>query len=487
MEEKAVRSVAWTVLSFAANRAITLFSTVALARLLVPADFGVVALATLTITIANVFASLGLGSVLVLRPEWEPRAQGTVLTLVLGSCAALTAVVALTAPLVARVLNEPRLTDILRVTSSTIFIAGWGAFYAVLNQRDLEFRKNFVAQLGQSVAYAGVAVGAAVLGAGVWSIVMGQLAQATAFSALLIGLASHRIRPTYLPAVARAALRTGRAYLAQGVLVAVQQNMDYLVVGRLLGSAPLGIYSMAFRLAELPMWAIGDPVAKVTFPAFARMRRRGEDVLSGFVTTLQLLAAVVFPIGAIMSATAEPFTMAVFGPKWLPMAAPLAVFGVWAAVRPLQNHTAWLFNSFDMAGSTARVSLAVLVALVPALIVAAHESVTWVAVVLLVHVTATLTVQMLLARRMIGLTLRRQLSALRPVAMGFAGAWVAARGAVALSEALSDVTQLVAGIAAGSVAYVAMLWLSDRALPRKAVGQLLRVVGRPAQAAGATS
>jgi O-antigen/teichoic acid export membrane protein len=88
MEEKAVRSVAWTVFSFGANRAITLVSTVALARLLVPSDFGVIALATLTMSVVNIFASLGLGNALILRQEWDRRGQGTVLTLVVATCSA---------------------------------------------------------------------------------------------------------------------------------------------------------------------------------------------------------------------------------------------------------------------------------------------------------------------------------------------------------------------------------------------------------------
>jgi PST family polysaccharide transporter len=484
MEEKAVRSVAWTVFSFGANRAITLISTIALARLLMPADFGVIALATLAMSVANLFATLGLGNALILRQDWDRRAQGTVLTLVVLSGAALGALVALGAPLVATLLDEPRLADVLRVSSLALLISGVGMFYAVLNQRDLEFRRNFVAQVCQSVVYAVVAITAAALGAGVWAIVAGQLVQALTFSVALVALASDRIRPTFVPEAARTAVRAGRAYLAQGVLAYVQQNVDYLIVGRALGSSALGFYSMAYRLAELPLWAVGDPVAKVTFPAFARMRHRGEDVLPTFLSTFRLLGAVVLPIGAILSATAEPFTATVFGDKWLPMATPLAIFGVWAAVRPLQNYTAWLFNSLGKAGFTARVSLIVLVALVPALILAAQYSITWVAVVMLVHATATIAIQTVLARRLIGLTVRRQLLALRPVALGFAGAWLAARGAVAVGEPLAAPLQLLGGVVAGAAAYLLVLWLADRALPRQATHQLLRVLGRSPQPAG---
>ncbi|MGI8779094.1 MAG: lipopolysaccharide biosynthesis protein [Solirubrobacteraceae bacterium] len=485
MEEKAVRGVAWTVMSFGANRAITLISTVVLARLLVPEDFGVIALATLTMSIASIFAALGLGSTLILRQEWDRRAQGTVLSLMVASGVVLAALVALTAPVVATLLDESRVTDVLRVMSLALLVNSWGTFYAVLNQRDLEFRKNFVAQVCQSVVYAIVAITAAVLGAGVWAIVAGQLVQALTFSVVLLVLASDRIRPTFVPAAARTAIRTGRAYLVQGALAYVQQNADYLIVGRALGSGALGFYSMAYRLAELPLWAVGDPVAKVTFPSFARMRQRGEDVLPTFLSTFQLLGAIVLPIGAILSATAEPLTATVFGDKWLPMATPLAVFGIWAAVRPLQNYTAWLFNSYDKAGFTARVSAIVLVALIPALIVAAQYSIVWVAVVMLFHATATITIQTVLARRLIGLTLRRQLVALRPIALGFAGAWAAARGVVDLTEPLPAPAQLGTGIAAGAAAYILVLWLADRSLPRQAVRQLLRVLGRPPQPVGA--
>lgn len=478
MEEKAVHSVAWTVLTFAANRSVTLIATIVLARLLAPEDFGVIALSFLVMSVGNIFATLGLGNALIARQDWGRREQGTVLTLIVGFGALLCGVVELITPLVAELLAEPRLTAVLRWSALALLLSGVGMFHAVLNQRELELKRNFRAEICQSAAYAATAITLAALGAGVWSIVVGQLVQAVTFSAVLLALAPQRVRPTWIGRVARDALRAGRAYLVQGLLAFFQQNADYVVVGRLLGSAQLGFYSMAYRLAELPTWAIGDPVAKVTFPAFTRMRDRGEDVLPSFLSAFRLLAAVVLPIGAILSAAALPFTLTVFGEPWLPMAAPLAVLGIWAAIRPLQNFTGWLFNSFGLAGYTARVSLVVVVALLPCLVLAARASLTWVAAVLLAHAVITLTVQTLMARKLIGLTVGRQLRALRPVALAFVASWGATRGTVALSEGLPPPVTLVAAAGAGVVSYLFALWLADRALPAEAARQLLRVVGR---------
>jgi len=485
MEEKAVRSVAWTVLTFAANRSVTLISTIVLARLLAPADFGVIAMSILVLSITGIFATLGLGNALIVRLEWGQGELGTVLTLIAGFGALLCGVIELLAPVFAELLAEPRLTAVLRWSALALLLSGAGMFYGVLNQRELELQRNFKAEICQSATYAATAIALAALGAGVWSIVVGQLVQAVTFSAVLLALAPQRVRPTWIPAVASDALRAGRAYLVQGLLAFVQQNADYVVVGRLLGSTQLGFYSMAYRLAELPTWAIGDPVAKVTFPAFTRMRHRGEDVLPTFLSAFRLLAAVVLPIGAILSAAAEPFTLTVFGDRWLPMAAPLAVLGIWGAIRPLQNFTGWLFNSFDMAGYTARVSLVVVVGLLPCLVLAARQSLTWVAAVLLAHAAITLTVQTLMARKLIGLTVRRQVRALRPVAIAFVVAWGATRGAVALCAGLPSPVALVGGAAAGMAGYLLALWLADRALPAEATRQLLRIVGRSPRPVGA--
>jgi O-antigen/teichoic acid export membrane protein len=232
---------------------------------------------------------------------------------------------------------------------------------------------------------------------------------------------------------------------------------------------------MAYRQAELPYAAVAEPVARVTFPSFARMRAGGEDVMAPFLSTLRMVALVSLPLGVVLSAAAEPFTDALFGPKWPPMAGPLAVLGIWAVVRPLEVTGATLLNSVGHAGFVGRMSLALLVPQCVALAAAASAAgITAVAWVMLAHITVSLVVVAVMIQRVTGTATRTQWRALRPLAAAGAGSWLATR---AVAEALSAAPPAVA-LAAAVAVDLAVYLVSVRLLAPGVLGAALRLAAR---------
>ena len=487
MEEKAIRGIPWTFLTLAGSRLIQIGATVVLARLLVPEDFGLVALA-LTISIfLGLVASLGLGGVYVVRQDLDEREQGTYLTMFLAMGAGFAVLMAALSPLAARIFAEPRLDEIVLGLAVMVFFSGglnW--FYEALMQRELEFRNRFAAQMVQAVTYAATGIVFAALGAGVWSLVAAQIAAAAAYAAALLTLAPYRVRPAWDRAAAAEGVRGGSGFLVQTVTGFAAQNVDILVVGRVLGAARLGFYSMAVRLCELPTWFVAESVAKVTFPAFARMRHRGEDVTPAFLSALKLVAFVTCPLGILLSGAAEPIALVVFGEQWAGMIGPLAVLGIWAAVKPVRNTIAWLLNSVGHQAILGKISLAMLVLLVPTVYVAARfggiTEVAWVVLGESVLATAALA---WFARRRAGVSLASQRRALTPVVLACPAAWLACRGAAEAVAGSAGAFALAAPLAAGLAAYLAVIALVDPGLPRYALGQARRMVGRTTLAAPA--
>lgn len=488
MEEKAIRGIPWTFLTLAGSRLVQIGGTVVLARLLVPEDFGLVALA-LTISIfLGLVASLGLGGVYVVKQDLDARAQGTYLSMFLAMGAGFAVVMAALSPLAARVFAEPRLDEIVLGLAVMVFFSGglnW--FYEALLQRELEFRNRFVAQMVQALTYAGTGVLLALLGAGVWSLVAAQIASAAAYAVALVALAPYRVRPAFDGAAAREGIREGSGFLVQTATSFAAQNVDILLVGRVLGAARLGLYSMAVRLCELPTWFVAEAVAKVTFPAFARMRSRGEDVVPAFLTALKLVAFATCPLGIVLSGAAEPVVLVVFGEQWAGMVGPLAVLGVWAAVKPLRNTIAWLLNSVGHQSVVGRLSLVLLVLLVPAVYLAARgggiTDVAWVVLGESVVATAALA---WFARARAGAPLRALWGAVAPIAAACAPAWLASRGAAEAAAGAPGGVELAAPLAAGLGAYLAVVALLDPGLPRFALGQARRMVGRGPVASAAS-
>jgi O-antigen/teichoic acid export membrane protein len=480
MEEKAIRGIPWTFLTLAGSRLVQIAGIVVLARLLVPEDFGLVALA-LTISIfLGLVASLGLGGVFVVEQDLDEREKGTYLTMFLLMGAAFAVVMAALSPLAARVFDEPQLDEVVLAMSVMVFFSGglnW--FYEALMQRELEFRNRFVAQMVQAFTYTGVSVLLAALGAGVW----GQVVSAAAYAVALLSLAPYRVRPAFDRAAAAHGVREGQGFLVQVVTSFAAQNVDIVVVGRVLGAARLGYYSMALRLSELPNWVIAESVSKVTFPGFARMRSRGEDVKPAFLSALKLVAFATCPFGIVLSGAAEPITLVAFGEQWAGMIGPLGVLGIWAAVKPVRGTIAWFLNSIGLQALLGRISLAMLVLLVPTVWAAArYGGVTEVAWVVLGESVVATAALAWFARTRAGVSLGRQWQALASVSFACPVAWIACRAVAEASGDAVGVVQLCAPLAVGLGAYLAMILLVDPQLPRHALGQARRMVGRAALA-----
>jgi O-antigen/teichoic acid export membrane protein len=485
VEERMIRGIPWTLLSYAFSKLVTVLSMVVLARLLVPDDFGIVALATLAVQIFNVLGTFGLSGVLVVRQDLDRRGMGTILTLMLAFGALVALVLTALSPVIADLFDEPRLTGVLAALSTMVFLAGFVWFYETLMQRELEFRKRFMSLMVQSLVYASLAISLAALGAGVWSLVVGQIGGMVAFGIALWLLAPYRVRPGFDSGEARASFVAGRGFLLYGSLAVVEQNIDYIAVGRILGATQLGFYSVAYRIGELPYLAIADPVARVTFPGFARMRHRGEDVGMPFLSALRSVALVTCPLGVFVSAAADPFTAALFGDKWLTMIGPLSVLGLWAAVRPVQATIGWLLNSIGEAWVMAWSSVLVFLPLVPGLVVAAElGGITAVAWVMLADILLSLVILGLLVQRRGGVPVIAQWRAIMPVAVGCAGTWLVVWAVAQAMSASAPGLTLAACVVAAAATYAAAVSVVEPGLLRDALAQVKRALGRvPAPAA----
>lgn len=479
MDERAVQGVPWTMITFGAMKVFGVLTTIVLSRLLTPGDFGLFALATLGIGLLSVFNGNWLGATLIVRADMDERAAGTVLTMLLVSGVILGGLLALLAPLAASAFNQPRLEGILMVVAVILVFSGMNWFYGVILMKEFEFRRRFLVQLARSIAFSGVALTLGIMGAGVWSLVLGYLAGHVANGVALFVVAPYRVKPALDRSRVMDIMRGSRGFLGQELAEFFEQNADYISIGQVLGSAQLGYYSMGFRQAELPYLAIADPVGTVTFPAFARMRHEGKDVKKPFLTALRMVCLLTCPLGIIMSAAAHPFTLAIFGPKWLPMTGVLTVMGIWSIMRPLQTTFGRLLNSLGAAWLYGRISVFGLLPFTVGTVVAAKTSgIEAVAGVLLAYILVTGVLLMRVVDRRIGISFGSQWAALRPMLFASAVSWVATRATADGLSSVQPIICLIASSVACLLVYVAVLSLSDRDVLRTATRHARRAMPR---------
>ncbi|HEX8318444.1 lipopolysaccharide biosynthesis protein [Longimicrobium sp.] len=299
---------------------------VLLARLLPPRDFGLVALALVVTGLATLVADLGLGPAIVQRRDLTGRHLRTAFTASLLFGLAITALVALLAPLAGVLLASPQLPAVLAVLSLLFVMGAFGVVPRALLQRDMRAVPLFtVSVVSYLVGYAVAVTALALAGFGVWSLVWGSLIQTGLESAMALAI----VRPPVRPLLGRAELRDLLGYGAKASLNAVvnyfARNGDNAIVGRVLGPGALGLYNRAYGLMLLPLTHLGGATNAVLFPALAEVQSDLPRVRRGYLLAVQFTALVAAPVMAGMAVAAPHMVAALYGPRWEGMVPALQV------------------------------------------------------------------------------------------------------------------------------------------------------------------
>jgi PST family polysaccharide transporter len=429
LEEQVISGVRWTFLAYALSRLVGLASTFVLARLLVPGDFGIVALAAAAVELVSYLTGLGLGPATVLRQDLTGDDLGTAFTLVVATNIAAALALVCLAPAVGSIVRDPQVTPVVRALAAPLLVGGVTSFYESLLQRELRFRPLFIARAVQMVSSVLASVVLAMLGFGLWSLVLGRVVGELVFPTLLVVMAPHSTRPSYQRRVAVSMLRSGRGFIAQSVFSFVEQNSDYAVVGRTLGAKALGIYSLGFRIGQVPYSSIVEPVAQATFPGFARMRERGEDLGGAYLTLLRLSSVCVVPLGMMTAGAAGPFVRTLLGPRWNAVIGVLPLLAFWGTAHALAGTIGWFVSGVGFAARLGRAYACLVLLSIPVLVVAVGRfGIRGAAITMLGNATVTVAIGVRIASRGAGVPWRSQWKAVRPALAAAVPTVVAAAG-----------------------------------------------------------
>jgi len=300
-----------------------------LARLLSPAEFGLLSAALVVTGLSAIVSYIGVGPALIQRPTLEPRHLETGFTASLLMGLAFGAVIWVSAPLAERLLGVAGVAPLLRVLAWTFPIQGIGTVARSLISRELGFKwLANVDVIAYGVGYGVVGIGGAVLGWGVWSLVAAHMVESVVRSALL--LAKHP--PTRRLGIQRAALQE-LLYFGSGFTLARLANYaavygDQALTGRTLGAAALGFYGRAHSLMSAPAYAFGTVLDQVLFPAMAKVQHDHERLAAVYRRGVALIALLVLPASAALFLTAPELVRVVLGPRWAPVVAPFQVLGL---------------------------------------------------------------------------------------------------------------------------------------------------------------
>ncbi|MCB2223817.1 MAG: lipopolysaccharide biosynthesis protein [Actinobacteria bacterium] len=453
----AARAVAWNYVSFASGKVLVLVTLAVLARLLTPSEFGIVGFATLALAYLAVLKDLGLGGALIQRKDDTEEAAQTVYTLNLILGVVLTGLTMLAAPAVAAFFREPLVTPILRVLALTFVIEALGSVHLVLLARRLDFKRRLVPDVGRAIVKGGVSITAAALGMGVWALVWGQLASVAASAILVRLVIPWRPRFELHRRLVRPLLGFGMPLVVVNIQHAVWANLDYVVIGRMLGDAALGVYTLAYRLPELLIQSIWRVVAGAAFPFFSTLQDRPDLLRSGFLKALRFSQLLVVPLALGLIITAEPAVGALFGDQWDEAVPVLRILALFTLVASVGYNAGDVYKAIGRSGILAKLGLVDLLVLAPALVLAAPHGIIAVAWTHTAVSVFDVAIRLLVARRFIRVGFADVARQLLPAYRAGAALAAVAAGTLWATSGLADPLSLALTAVAGGTAYLAVL------------------------------
>lgn len=460
---KAIRGVLWSFAARYGGKVMLLVSTIILARLLSQEDFGVAGYALIVIGLLDVLRGLGVGPALIYHQS-NPRAADTAffISLVVGFL--LFGITWMLAPLVGDFFNDPRAVAVTQVLALAFPLTALSNVHDALLQKELAFKRRFIPDVLNAFAKGTVAIVLAVMGYGAWSLVFGQLAGTMVSVVAYWCVCSWRPSWRFDAALARSLLEFGAHIVAVNSLGYLLTHAGHVVVGRFLGAASLGIYTLAFRLPDLLIRQIAVILSRVLFPAYTKLKDDPDSIKSGFLISMRYVALVTIPLGLGMSVVAEPLVVVLFTEKWIEAAPVLQALSIHMMLVSLAFNIGDIYKALGRPELLTRLALFRAALLLPLLWWAATgpgtlAAVAWVSVVATaVHMTVTV----IMGARIVGVPVGKVIESFIP-ALAAGGLMTCC--VFVLSEATAAYgawLELLASVIVGIAVYLFVLLILSR-------------------------
>lgn len=328
-------------------------STVVLARLVSPTEYGLVGMAVALIGIGDALMNLGLSQATIQRSDVTAAQVNVFFWLQAGVGAVLTAGTVAASPLIGDFYGEDRIVPLAAVLSSAFLLNGLAAQHQALLARQMRFGALALIDVLGLALGAAAAIGMALAGAGVWALVVMTLATPVCRVGLSWPASGWSPgRPRRAAGVAPM-VRFGLSLTFTNVLDYTAQNIDNVLLGRFYGAATLGLYSRAYNLLLLPIRQVTAPMARVAVPVLSYLKDQPERYRRFFVVALAAVAYVSLPGIMLLSALSHEVVVVMLGDQWVEAAPVFRILAIGGIMASLRSTNGWMFVSTGRTGRQA--------------------------------------------------------------------------------------------------------------------------------------
>lgn len=321
---------AWMVALRLCVAALGAVSTVTLARILVPADFGLVALATSMMAGLAILTNFRLDIVLIQNQSATRAEYDSAWSLNVIFSALLGTMVCVAAAPAAQFFDEPRLTAVMLVLGASTLVGGLENIGIVNFRKDLDFGREFAYSLIRKTASVCVGVSSAIVFRSHWALVAGIVSGSA--TGLVASYLMHPYRPRWSLISARALFQFSKWLMVDNALYFLRHRSVDFMIGKTSGAAALGLFSLSYELGTVANANLAAPIERAMFPGYARMASSLDMLRDGYLSVNGLTALLIAPVAVGIAAVAPLLIPVLFGQKWLASIPFLQVIGVASSI-----------------------------------------------------------------------------------------------------------------------------------------------------------
>lgn len=335
IKEKAIKGVSWSFIDNIANSGITFLVGLILARILSPAEFGLIGMITIFIAISNSIVDSGFSSALIRKLNTKNIDYNTVFYFNLCLGIGLYFILFYSAPAISRFFKEPSLISITRVMGIILIINAFGLVQRTLLVREVDFKTQTKISLIASIISGIVGIAMALNGFGVWSLVGQQISRQLLNSIFLWVFNTWRPALEFSKESFNELFGFGSKLLISGLIDTIYNNVYYLVIGRFYSAVQLGQYTRAEQFNSIFSTNLTNVVQRVSYPVLCSIQDDDERLKLTYQRVIKTTMLVTFACMLGLAAIAKPLILLLIGAKWLPAVVYLQIICFAGMLQPL--------------------------------------------------------------------------------------------------------------------------------------------------------
>ncbi|MGA7730450.1 MAG: lipopolysaccharide biosynthesis protein [Chloroflexia bacterium] len=466
---RAASGAAWNYAAFLVSKGLLFVATLVLAHLLSPAEFGLVGMALLVITLLDILRDFGIGSALIYRQGEGEAAANLSFYLSVGIGIALFSANYFLAPLAADFFKTTgpaetaTVASLLQALGLSLLFASLGSTHDALLQKGIDYRKRMVPEVGRTLVKGILQVALAFMGFGVWSLVIGQVVGEACATVLLWIVMPWRPGLHFERKLIRPMLGYGLQLMMVAGLGTLLADVDYIIIGGMLGAVALGLYTIAFRIPELLIKNLAQAVSTVAFPVAARLQSDLAALRSAYLKMQRYMLAILAPLGFGLYATTPALVHMLFGEAWAPAIPVMQILSIYMLLGGINHWPGVVYKAVGRPEILTKLSLVKLVMLVPVLWwCAANFGIVGVAWGHLAVRLIGIVIDMRVVANFVGVSVWENVRVLLPSLVSSVVMAATLQTLFLFTSNVPGLPALVLAIAAGAAEYIALLWLLDR-------------------------